>query len=106
MHDARKHAKNLFSRTFCTSREYGDYRYLEIKGMANTWSAISRLQIDVIEKTPTGFPRVWFRLQNLELGRSDNVFHMFHVPFANRVVSSHFLRDQKLEKKCYESAYS
>ena len=47
---ARAHSKNLFSRTFCTSREYGDYGNLEIEGMANTSSAISRLQIDEIEQ--------------------------------------------------------
>ena len=51
----RPHAKNLFSRTFCTSREYGDYGYFKIKGMANTWRAISRLQIDEIEKIQRGF---------------------------------------------------
>ena len=44
------HAKNLFSRTFCTSPEYGDYGYPKIKGMANTQSAISQLQIYEIEK--------------------------------------------------------
>ena len=33
-----------------------------------------------------------------QTGHSDNVFHMFHVPSANRVLSSHFLRDRKLEK--------
>ena len=83
--------KNLFSRTFRTSREYGDYGYLKIEGMANTWSAISQLQIDEIVKNPTGF---------------DNVIHIFHVPFADRVVSSHFLRDWKLETKCCGSADS
>ena len=30
------------------------------------------------------FWRVWLRLQNVKLGYSDNVFHMFHVPFAGR----------------------
>ena len=57
-------------------------------------------------KNPMEFSRVRFRLKNLKLGYSDNVFHMFHVPFANRVVYSHFLRDRKLEKKCCESACS
>ena len=42
--------------------------------------------------------KVWFRLQNLNLSHSNNVFYMFHVPFASRVVSSHFLWDRKLEK--------
>ena len=48
-------AKNFSSRTFCTSREHGDYRYLKIKTIANTWSTISRLQIDEIEKIRRGF---------------------------------------------------
>ena len=35
---------------------------------------------------------------NLKSVHSDNVFYMIHVPFANCVVSSHFLRDRKLQK--------
>ena len=53
--DTRTHVKNLFPIIFCTSREFGDYGYLKIKGMANIWSAISRLQIDEIEKIQQGF---------------------------------------------------
>ena len=87
-----------FSRTFYTSREYGDYGYFKIKGMANTWSAMCRLQMDEIEKVQWRSEE-WFLLRNLKLRPSDNVFYMFHVPLANRVASSHFLRDRKLEKK-------
>ena len=60
----RTHAKNLFSRTFCTSWEYGDYEYLIIKGMANTWSAISQLQIDEIEKIQRVFQEYDFDLKS------------------------------------------
>ena len=41
--------------TFCTSREYGDYGHPKIKRMANTWSVISRIQIDEIKKIERGF---------------------------------------------------
>ena len=59
----RTHAKNFFSRTFYTSkyrrflksREYGDHGFLKIKGIANTWSAISRLQIDETQKIQRDF---------------------------------------------------
>ena len=52
----RMHAREkFFSRTFCTSREYADYGYLRIEGIANTGSSISRLQIDEIEKIQRGF---------------------------------------------------
>ena len=66
--------------------------------MANAGSVIYRLQIDEIGKFRRSL-RVIFRLPNLKLGHSDDAFNMFHVLFANRVVSSHFLRDEKLEKK-------
>ena len=46
----RPHWHNLFSRTFRTSRGYGDYGYLKIKRLADTWSAISRLPIVEIKK--------------------------------------------------------
>ena len=59
----RTRSKNLFSRNFCTSREYGDYGYLKIKGMANTWSAISRLQIDVIERIQRSFQEYDFNFK-------------------------------------------
>ena len=48
----RTHAKYLIVRG--TSRD-GDYGYLKIEGMANTLSAISRLQIDGIEKIQRSF---------------------------------------------------
>ena len=51
----RARKQNLFSRTFCTSREYDDYGYRNIEEMANTWSAISRLQMDEIEKIQRRF---------------------------------------------------
>ena len=94
------HSINLFSRTLCTSREYGEHGYIKIKEMA-----MSRLQIDRIEN-PTGFSTVRFRLQNLELRHSDDVFHVFQIPFANRIISSRFLRNRILEKKCWQTAYS
>ena len=52
---SRRDAKNLFLRTFCTSREYGDYGYLKINGMANTWSVMPRMQINEIEKIQRDF---------------------------------------------------
>ena len=63
--NAHTEAKNLFSRTFCTSRAYDDYGYLKIKGMANTWSAISQLQIDEIEKIQRGFQEYDFDFKTL-----------------------------------------
>ena len=51
------------ARLFCTPQEYGDYGYLKIKGMANTWNAISRLQIDEIEKIQQGFQEYDFELK-------------------------------------------
>ena len=65
---------------------YGQYLKCDISS-ANRWNWKNLMR----------FRRVWFWLQNLKLGHSDNVFHMFL--FANRIVSSHFLRDRKLEKK-------
>ena len=58
--NARIHAKNLFSRTFCTSREYG---YLKINGMDNTGSAISGRIIDEIEEILQGFQEYDFDLK-------------------------------------------
>ena len=40
--------------------DYGDYGNLKIKGMANTWSAISRLQMDDIERIQRGFKKYDF----------------------------------------------
>ena len=57
------HARNLFSRTFCTSREYCDYGYLKINGMDNTGSAISRREIDEIEVIQQGFQEYDFDLK-------------------------------------------
>ena len=92
------HARNLFSRTFCTSREYCDYGYLKINGMDNTGSAISRREIDEIEGIQQGFQEYDFDLKISNC--ATRMFHMYHVPFANRFASSHFLLDRKLEKIC------
>ena len=63
---SRTQAKNLFSRTFFTSREYSDYGYLKLKGMANNWSAISRLEIDGIRKIKQNFEQYdfYFKIVN------------------------------------------
>ena len=66
--------------------------------------AISRFQI---EKLQRGSEEYLFNFKIcIKLGHSNNVFHMSHVPFANRIVSSHFSQDRKLEKKCREIGYS
>ena len=51
---ARTSAENSFSRTFCTLRKYVITGISKLKE-CNTWSAISRLQIDEIEKIQRGF---------------------------------------------------
>ena len=101
------HAKNLFSRTFCTSRKCGDYGYLKIRGMANTSSAISGLQIDVIEKIQRGFEEYDFDLKILNWATRITRFTcpMFLSLTASFLRIFYEIENLKKKKKMWKCVY-
>ena len=56
---------------------YGHYGYLKIKGVAITWSAISRLQIDEIEKIQQRFKEYDFEFKILNWATQISCFTCF-----------------------------